>query len=156
MAYAKNTSVSTDRSEVQIKGILRKHGADGIMIGENRDMVAIQFSMSNRQIRFIIPTPSPEDDDIKFTDSGKVRADGARQSALDQAMRQRYRLLFLVVKAKLEAVESKVVTFDDEFLAHTVMPNGQTFGEIAKPQIETVYNTGKMPPLLGYQEEAQQ
>ena len=150
MTYAKNTSVTTDRSEMQIKHILRKHGADGIMIGESKDLVAIQFAMSNRQIRFVIPTPSVDDDEIKFTDSGKPRSGAAAKSALEQAMRQRYRLLFLVVKAKLEAVESHVVTFDDEFLAHTVMPNGQTFGEIARPQIEDVYSTGKMPPLLGY------
>lgn len=150
MTYAKTTQVSTSQSEIQIKVILKKHGATGIMIGENEEMLAIQFSMQNRQIRFIIPFPKSSDDEIKFTDSGKPRSESAIDTALKQVLRQRYRLLFLVVKAKLEAVKSGVVSFEEEFLAHTVMSDGKTVGQWAQPQIANMYETGKMPPLLGH------
>jgi len=150
MAYAKTTSVSRDKSEMQIKGLLRKHGANGIMIGEDSTRVGIQFSMAGRHVRFVVPMPTSDDDDIKFTDGGKVREGQALQNAIEQAMRSRFRLLFLVVKAKLEAVESNVVTFEDEFLAHTVMADGLTVGEWAKPQLRVMYDTGNMPPLLGH------
>ena len=53
-------------------------------------------------------------------------------------------------KAKLEAVETGITEFEDEFLAHIVLPNGQTMGEFAKPQIAHAYDTGDMPPLLGH------
>jgi len=37
-----------------------------------------------------------------------------------------------------------------EFMAHIVLPNGQTVGEAVTPRIEQAYQTGEMPPLLGY------
>ena len=150
MTYAKTTTVSTSQSEIQIKGILKKHGATGIMIGENEEVLAIQFAMKNRQVRFVVPFPSLEDHEIKFTDGGKIRTQAAAASALQQSLRQRFRLLFLVVKAKLEAVDSGVVTFEEEFLAHTVMSDGNTVGDWARPQIASMYETGNMPPLLEY------
>jgi len=51
------------------------------------------------------------------------------------------------VKAKLEAVDSGITTFEAEFLAHFVIPGGGTFGEYAIPQIEEVSKTGQMPLL---------
>lgn len=51
---------------------------------------------------------------------------------------------------KLEAVAAGITTFEDEFLAHTLLPNGATVGEWAAPQIEAVYADGgrHMPALL--------
>ena len=60
----------------------------------------------------------------------------------------RPRALALTIKAKLEAVECGITIFDEEFLAHIVLPNGRTMGELYVPQIEHVYETKEMPPLL--------
>ncbi len=57
-------------------------------------------------------------------------------------------LLALVIKAKLEAVETGITMFDEEFLAHIVLPNGNTVGQFMLPQVESTYNSGAMPPLL--------
>ena len=54
----------------------------------------------------------------------------------------------LIVKAKLEAIEAGISTIEREFLADVVMPNNQTVGQWLAPQIEQVYLSGKMPPLL--------
>ena len=35
-------------------------------------------------------------------------------------------------------------------MAHIVLPDGKTVGQLMRPQIITAYDTGKMPPLLGY------
>ena len=56
--------------------------------------------------------------------------------------------LALVVKAKLEAVQSGIVGFEDEFMAHIVMPDGKTVAEHARPLIASAYETGKVPALL--------
>jgi hypothetical protein len=53
-----------------------------------------------------------------------------------------------VIKAKLEAVAAGITTIEDEFLAHTVLPDGSTFGEWAKPQLEEAYRLGSMPTHL--------
>ncbi len=52
------------------------------------------------------------------------------------------------MKSKLEAVDSGIVTFEEEFLAHIVLPDGTRTGAWAVPQIERAYETGEMPALL--------
>lgn len=64
------------------------------------------------------------------------------------ANRQRWRALALVIKAKLEAVETGIVSFEQEFLPHLVLPNGGTVHEWLAPQMEAVYDKGVMPRLL--------
>ena len=54
----------------------------------------------------------------------------------------------LAIKAKLEAVEAGISSFEEEFLAHVVLPDGSTFGAWAKPQLAAVYAGGSMPALL--------
>lgn len=54
----------------------------------------------------------------------------------------------LVVKAKLEAVSSGIVTFDQEFFAHMVLPNNRTVFEEAGPAVTAAYESGIVRPLL--------
>jgi hypothetical protein len=54
----------------------------------------------------------------------------------------------LVIKAKLEAVEGGITTFEDEFLAHIVLPDGQTVAHHVRPRIEAVYSSGEVQALL--------
>jgi len=68
--------------------------------------------------------------------------------AWEQACRQRWRALNLAILAKLEAVEAGITTFEEEFLAHLVLPNGKTVGQWAVPAVGKALSDGKMPPLL--------
>lgn len=70
------------------------------------------------------------------------------KNGFQQAGRQRWRALSLAIKAKLEAVASGITSFEEEFLAHVVMPNGKTLGSTIIPQIADAYANKKMPPLL--------
>jgi hypothetical protein len=54
----------------------------------------------------------------------------------------------LVIKAKLEAVESGIACFEEEFMAHIVLPDGRTVGEHVIPGIAQAYETGNVPALL--------
>lgn len=56
--------------------------------------------------------------------------------------------LLLVIRAKLEAVESGISVFEDEFLANVVMPDGRTVSQHSRPMIATAYETGRVQPLL--------
>lgn len=51
-------------------------------------------------------------------------------------------------KISVEAVESGITTFEDEFMAHIVMPDGQTVASHVKPAIASAYESGTMTPLL--------
>ncbi len=44
--------------------------------------------------------------------------------------------------------EAGITIFEDEFMAHIVLPDGRTVGEYMLAPIEDSYRTGQMPALL--------
>lgn len=150
MTYAAKTNVSVEKSRAEIERTLQRYGCDDFAYRTNRRFAQIAFTMNERMLRFELNLPDPDDAEFRKTPSGRRRRDDdAAYKAWEQACRQRWRALALVIKAKLEAVESGITTFDIEFLGHIVVPGGQVFHEVALPKIEKAYLTGKMPPLLG-------
>ena len=76
-------------------------------------------------------------------DETRWRDEAGAQKAWEQACRQRWRALSLCIKAKLEACESGITTFEEEFLAQLVLPGGVTVAEKIMPSIMS----GKMPKM---------
>ncbi len=129
MAYAARTQVPADRTRLQIEEIMRKRGADQFFSGADIDRALLAFRLNGRHIRFVLPL-----------------ADTRNQ----QQVRSRWRALLLVIKAKLEAIDIGILTLEEAFLADTILPDKRTVAEVMLPQIESAYDTGKMPPLLPY------
>ena len=146
--YAKDTSVSVSSSKVEIERIVERYGADQFMSGWTNEKAVIGFRMAGRQIRFILTMPSKDEPTFHKTPTGKPRAEAAALKEWEQACRASWRALALVIKAKLEAVESGISMFEDEFMANIVMPNGRTVGDEVRPLIATAYESGNMPALL--------
>lgn len=145
--YARDTSVSVQQSQLEMERTLERYGATGFMRGWDQQNAFVAFELKGRRIRFIVPMP----DRGKFatTENGRKRtSQNAMQAAWEQACRQRWRAFNLVVKAKLEAIDSGISTLEDEFMAFIQLPSGQTVGQWMQPQIEAAYQTGVMPPLL--------
>lgn len=146
--YAENTSVPVERSQAEIERILQRYDASSFMRGWDQERAVLAFTINKRQIRMIVAMPAR--DEFKYTAQGKLRTSAdAITASWEQACRQRWRALALVVKAKLEAVDAGISTFEDEFLAHIVLPDGRTTGQWMIPQIDQAYETAVMPPLLG-------
>ena len=145
--YAESTTVPSDRSRAEIEKTLTRYGATTFQYGWQQDRAAIGFVMSGRQIRFVLPLPDRESADFTRTPTGKSRTSTAAEAAYEQAVRQRWRALALMVKAKLEAVASGIVTFEEEFLPHTVLPSGRTVAQEIMPAVESAYATGAVTPL---------
>lgn len=145
--YAANTEVSSDRSRAEIERILARYGAShfGYMSEPTRALIA--FRMGGRQVRFIVPLPDRNAREFTHTPTGKVATTTAAAAKYEQAIKQRWRALALVVKAKLEAVESGIAEFDQEFYAYTVLPSGRTVYEETSEQVKTMIDTG-MPGRL--------
>jgi hypothetical protein len=147
--YAADTQVTADRSRAEIEKTLQRYGARQFMYGYDDSQAVVMFAIHERQIRFVLPMPSRESREFTHTPSKGLRRTTDQQLAeYDKAVRQRWRALALVIKAKLEAVETNIVTFDAEFLAHIVMPNGRTVGEEAIEAVQLMYETNQMAPLL--------
>lgn len=147
--FAESTTVSSDASRAEIEKTLIRYGADQFMYGWEAERAVIQFRAQGRHIRFVVDMPDRNNDEFRLTPAKKYERNADEQmKAWEQAVRQRWRALNLVVKAKLEAVEAGISEFDDEFLAHIVLPNGTTAGDWLRPQIDEAYDNGKMPSML--------
>jgi hypothetical protein len=147
--YAEHTQVSSAQSRAEIEHTLSRYGATGFMYGWQADKALVGFQMRGKQIKFVLHLPDKNDREFTHTPSrGQRRSPEQQEAAYEQAVRQRWRALALVIKAKLEAVEAGITVFEDEFLAHIVLPDGRTVGEYMLPQIEESYSSGRMPALL--------
>lgn len=145
--YASNTTVSPSRSREEIDSLITRYGADQVAYMTQEGRAIIAFRMQGRQIRFMLQLPLEGDRDFGLTPTGRQRAATEARKAWEQAVRQRWRALALMVKAKLEAVDSGIVTLEQEFAAHIVMPDGRTVYEHIQPQIQNAYETGAVGPL---------
>ena len=141
--YAAQTEVSSEKSRAEIERTLARYGADGFMYGWQGSQAVVAFTMNDRSIKFILPLPDRSSRAFTHHSRGQRTPDAARE-AWEQACRQRWRALALCIKAKLEAVECKITSFDSEFLAHFVTNDGRTVGEHIIPQL----NENAGPPTL--------
>lgn len=146
--FAANTSVSRSKSLEEIESTLMRYGATGFSYGWQGERAMVQFEAAQRRIRFVVPLPDRNAKEFTQTATGKLRAPQSAQAEWEQSCRQRWRALALVVKAKLEAVAAGISTFESEFLANIVLPNGSTVGDSAIPAIAIAYETGRMVPML--------
>lgn len=144
--YAENTTVSSELSRLEIEKILIKYGADGFAYATSNGSAFIGFCMNGKQVKFVLPLPPKED--FRLTPTGRLRTENSQYEAWEQACRQRWRALKLVIQAKLEAVECGISVFEDEFMSNIVLPGGKTVGDFMRPQIEQAYLTGAVPKLL--------
>lgn len=149
MAYASATNVSVEKTEAEIKAIIRKYGATSFASFESATDAMIAFEMQGRRIVFKLPLPDREADEFRRTPAKRqLRSHDQRMAAWEQACRSRWRSLFLCIKAKLESVEANIESFEDAFLAHIQMPDGHSVSEHVRPRIASAYAGEPMQPLL--------
>lgn len=127
MAYAERTKVPVAQTIAEIGKVVAKYGGDQFIYAVMDERLVVGFTSERRQVRFQVEQ-DPSD---------------------GQTSRQRARALLLVLKAKLEAVESGVSVFEDEFLANIVLPDGKLVAQHIKPYLTEAYaHGGDVPPLL--------
>lgn len=146
--YAPDTQVSSDRSRAEIERTLSRYGATQFLYGWTGRYATVGFTAHGRSIRFELPLPDRADKEFTRTETGRERSETAAAEAYDKAVRQRWRALSLIVKAKLEAVEYGIATFEDEFLGNTVLPGGATVADTVRGPVADAYRTGSVPALL--------
>lgn len=115
--FADHTRVPVKQSKGEIEAVLGKYGADKYGMTVEPGRAVVLFQANSRTVRFVLPLPEGSGDKI------------------EQQHRIMWRRLLLVIKAKLESVASKIETFDEAFLAHVVMDDGQTAYEKMEPSL---------------------
>ncbi len=133
-SYAERTTVTPERRRAEIERVLQRYGATRFGYLTEPDRAAVACEIKGRRLRFQLALPRPSGYSTK--------------KSHEQAIRQRWAALALVIKAKLEAVESGISSFDQMFAADVLLPSGKTVGETLAPDLDAIYRTGELPPLL--------
>ena len=132
--FAESTRVPVSQTRSEIERLLSKYGAKSFMSGQNASEAVLAFEAKDRRVMFRLQMPN----------AGKFTPDKFAQEE-----RRLWRALAMCIKAKLEAVASGIATFEDEFLANIVMPDGQTVAQHVRPRIASSYQENKMIPFFG-------
>ena len=127
--YAARTTVDPGRSRDELEKILERVGADSVATMRDSGAAAVAFRLAGRN--YILRLPYPD---------GKRMTDSQRE----QAIRSHWRAVVLLLKAKLVAIQSGVTTADAEFLAHAMLPTGQTLIEHLRENPDQLTTTGRL------------
>lgn len=126
MSFAAGTAVTEKESQAEIKALLSRYGCPWAEVGCNRHgNGVVKFTLSGRTVRMLMSLPGPD----------------------HRERPRRWRVMALLLKAKLEAVDSGLSTFEDEFLAHLALADGGTVGQRLAPQLEAVCRGEANPSL---------
>lgn len=146
--FAKGTSTSVEKTFSEIRALLKKYDATNFAIIEDDERFGIAFQRDNRRVRFVVPLPSRDDARVVTGNQYRQYKGAYSESKHEQLIRERWRAAFLVIKAKLESVNSGIETFDEAFMGQLVLASGQTMAEWATPQMDMLMDSDNMPPLL--------
>lgn len=149
MSYAEGTSVTVEKSKGELERVIRAHGGVnfGTMSLDDEGVALVYFTLgklpNQRQVRLKLPLPKLGDVRKQYV----PRTKKTPEQRWEQACRERWRLLVMVVKAKLELIALGGASVDQEFLASIALPDGKTVLELIASAVGEAYATGKMPML---------
>ena len=124
--YASTTTVSPEKSQAEVRQMLKALGAERMAV----------FS-------------APEGDSVVFEVRGTYYKITAPPAKGVQAERSAWRALVLLVKAKKVAIDQKITTLEREFFADVVLPDGSALIDHREALIRANYREG--PPRLGFE-----
>lgn len=149
MSYAEGTRVAVTKSMQEIEELVRKRGGQKFYRGEQDDRMVLGWWQSDRMVMFGVTLPPLET--FKRKPRG-YRTVPEQLQCREQAMREQWRAVLLVIKAKYASVEAKIEPFEEAFLGQLVVPDPETgkpspYARIAIKAIADVYTGGKMLAL---------
>lgn len=151
--YATGTTTAAATSQAEIQRVLRNAGASHTMLGTGPEGDLIGFQLDGRQYRFSIRRPDLEGAHAAFIAQGGTQWGWSNQTNqpawIEKEFKRRWRCAVLWVKATIEFAAGDPELLQRSFLGSMALPDGRTFSQWAKPQIDAMYLDGKMPPLLG-------
>lgn len=132
--YAKNTTVPVARSKQNIEELLVSYGIEESFSGRSPRGDGIGWKYKSKVYKMSVPVPSKEDKTDK---------------QYEQEVRQRWRILYMSMKMKLEEIDAGVISFEDQFLAQMSLPDGSTVADFMRlPENIRRLEKTQMPKLL--------
>ena len=129
--FAEDTKVSIGHSQGEVKDLLKRAGATKTAIYEDERGSSVMFQIDAGMYRVAVPIPK-----------------AATAAKSEQEERRAWRLMLLLIRAKLEAVREGATTIEREFLSDRLLHGGQTIGQWAARELEEATRIGRMPTSL--------
>lgn len=147
--YAEGTTVPVERSRMEIERLLTRYKATKFGVWSEPSRALVQFEAQGRTIQIPVTLPKPDDPKRPRDRYGSKTFGAAAERWVEQETRRRWRVLMLTLKAMLESIETGLVTFDQAFLAHMVLPGtARTLGDALIPKLDALYSGTTLPALL--------
>jgi hypothetical protein len=153
--YAEGTTTPVEKTKAEIERLVSNYGAKYFSSGwggteatGGPTRAIVQFTASDRIVRFSLPLPSAAEC-RKLSGFRKIawgRMNDEQRIAAET--RRRWRCLLIAIKSKLEAVNTGIESFEQAFFGEIVLPSGQTVYEHAHRLVAEIYATGKMEGRL--------
>lgn len=133
--YAEYTKVPVNKSRQNIQDLLKNWGIDEFFFGTSPRGEGIGFKHEGRVYKHNIKTPE------KTYDMSEAK--------YQRAIRQRWRILYMSLKMKLEEIDDGNISFEDQFLAQMCLPNGTSVSDFMKlPENIAKLEKAEMPKML--------
>jgi hypothetical protein len=117
--FAVDTKVPVNQTRMEIETTLSRFGASSFAFAAMPGKATILFECNARRVRFELPLGT-----------------GHSEANTAKLHREKWRALFLAIKAKLVSVDTEIESFEEAFMSHIVLADGSTVGESVKPAIE--------------------
>ena len=134
---------------MEIKSTLHKYGADNVASGQSISQGVAFVAFTYKGLPLSIRLFMPDRDNASFTTTpgGQERSEAQARKMWEGACRQQWRVLSLIVKANLEAVENGVFSAEEVFLPWLVLPSGERVIDHVRPQLAAAMVGGQMKAL---------
>ncbi len=126
--YAAGTNVPVEKTKMELERLLTRYGASHYGVMHSPLSAQVLFQAAGRNVRFDLRLPPVTSPEFR---KGRRKPEDAHGAEI----RRRWRALAMVIKAKLEAVQSGITTFEEEFLAHLVLESGETVAQQMIPKL---------------------
>ncbi len=122
--YAEGTKVEVEKSRAEIMSILAQHGVLRMATATGPEGDELEFVLSGHRFRFRILKPT-------LTEVRNLYPTAYDHEAkLQGEWRRRWRANVLLLKAKLEFIDSGDTTLERELLPYLLTAGGQTIGDL--------------------------
>ena len=133
--YAQYTKVPIQKSKQQIEKLLIDWGIEEFFFGTSPRGEGIGFKYKGRIYKRNVTKPKRE----SWTSNAEY----------ERLQRQRWRILYMSLKMKLEEIDDGDISFEDQFLSMMCLPDGSTVADFMKlPENVALLQKAEMPKLL--------
>jgi hypothetical protein len=135
VTYARGTEVNVAGSQQEVGRIFMRYGIETYSFGASPGKAVVEFLLGAFPVRVEVPLPPrPAEDKEQNPKTGRwVQT----IPPWEQAVKERWRALVLLLKANLEAVELGLLSVEQAFMPYLILSDGRVLGDMVLPGIRS-------------------